>query len=210
MKTKRRIFAGILIVLIRCSPGISQSEPKYLFNSGHEIARSFFIGPELKYSKIIESWEYIAGIKIGYIIDHKYVFGLEINGNISDNMFRAEGTVQEISDINNKMIYGGFYLDYVIPVNAPVQISFPTLLGAGANFLFERFDNIAQPDAEILEIGKFIVFEPKINIELNISRVFRLGMGGGYRVIGKSNLQRLNDHELSGLLFNVNLKFGGF
>jgi hypothetical protein len=210
MKLKRRIFAGICIILIHFVPGISQSEPEYLLNSGHEITRSFFMGPELKYSKIIESWEYLAGIKIGYIIDHKYGFGLEICGTVSDNRFRDVGTTQEISDINNTMFYGGFYLDYIIPVNSPVQISFPTLLGAGANFLFEKFDNIAQPDAEMLEIGRFIVLEPKINAELNISRVFRLGMGCGYRVIAKSNLKRLNDHELSGILFNVNLKFGGF
>jgi hypothetical protein len=59
-------------------------------------------------------------------------------------------------------------------------------------------------------MGDFIFAEPKINLELNISRVFRLGVGVGYRIISNSHIDRLDNNDLSGLVVNCNLKFGGF
>jgi hypothetical protein len=210
MITKQRIIISLSIAMLLCKPSLSQEEPETLLNSEREIIRSFFMAPEVKYTTLIDEWEYFGGLRFGFLIDHRYVLGLEVNGILSENAFRGTATVEGETDINNAMYYGGLYLDYIIPTNFPVQISFPLLLGAGGNFLFEKFDNIQQPDAEILEIGKFLVAEPKINLELNISRVFRMGIGCGYRLVGKSNLDRLNNEDLSGFLINVNLKVGSF
>lgn len=205
-----KIIAGVSTVLMFLSPVMSQNEQEYLFNTEREISRASFLGPELKLTKIINSWELVGGLKYGYIINHKYVFGIEAYGTISQDLFRDTGSIPGTSDIDNKMFYGGFYFDYILHLAGPVDISFPTLLGAGGSFLFEEFEDSSYPDVEILEIGRYLVIEPKINFELNISRVFRLGIGGGYRIALASNVKRLSNQELSGLLFNVNLKYGGF
>jgi hypothetical protein len=208
----RPSFGLIGFSLLLSIETFSQTEPVSLINSQQKLDRSFFICPEIKYSKVIGEWEYLAGIRIGYCIDHKYVFGLGAEGMISDNGFFGVGTAIDSNDvyIRNGMYYGGLYFDYIIPTGLPLQVSFPTLIGAGGNFLFQKFDDMKQPDAEILEMGDFLFAEPKINLELNISRVFRLGMGVGYRIVINSHLDRLDNSDLSGIVLNVNIKFGGF
>jgi hypothetical protein len=161
-------------------------------------------------TKVIETWEYCVGIRLGYCINHTYVFGLGVNGIVSDNGFFGVGSTSDYAYIRNAMYYGGLYFDYIIPTGFPIQVSFPTLIGAGGSLLFEKFDDISQPDAEILEMSDFLFIEPKINLELNLSRVFRIGIGCGYRFIGNAHFDRLTNKDLSGFVINGNIKFGSF
>ena len=202
---KQKILVLIGLSLLLCTKVFSQSEPVSLINSHKEIDRSFFIAPELKYSKVIGDWETFLGARLGYCINHKYVFGLGVDGIISDNGFKGTGSFSDNDDLRNALFYGGLYLDFIVPTGIPLQVSFPTLLGAGGDFVYEK-----QPYAKILEMGDFLFAEPKINLELNLSRVIHIGAGVGYRFVVNSHIQRLSNTDLSGIVINVTIKLGSF
>ena len=67
-----------------------------------------------------------------------------------------------------------------------------------------------QPYIKILEVGDFLFAEPKINLELNLSRVIHIGAGVGYRFVANSHIQRLSNKDLSGMVINVTVKLGSF
>jgi hypothetical protein len=49
-----------------------------------------------------------------------------------------------------------------------------------------------------------------VDLELNFSRHFRIGIGGSYRYVNGVNLFGLTDGDLSGPAAKVNFKFGHF
>jgi len=203
MKQKIQTLTGFFLLI--CTAAFSQREPVSLINSQKEIDRSFFIAPELKYTKVIGDWETIAGMRLGYCINHKYVFGLGADGIISDNGFEGTGSTSENDYLRNAIVYGGFYFDFIVPTGIPLQVSFPTLLGIGGDFVYEK-----QPYIKILEGSDFLFAEPKINLEFNLSRVIHIGAGVGYRFVANSHIQRLSNKDLSGMVINVTVKLGSF
>ena len=52
--------------------------------------------------------------------------------------------------------------------------------------------------------------EPTVRIMLNITSFFRIGVGGGYRLISGADLDDLKDSDVSGPSAQVVLKFGKF
>jgi len=202
---KQKILVLIAFILLPCTACLSQNEPVSLINSHKEIDHSFFIAPEYKLSKVVGDWESFAGIRIGSCINHKYVFGLGADGIFSDNGFEGTGSSSDSVFLRNALFYGGLYLDFIVPTGIPLQVSFPTLLGIGGDIVYEK-----QPYTMILEIGDFLVAEPKINLELNLSRVIHIGVGVGYRFVANSHIQRVSNKDLSGVVINGIIKFGSF
>ena len=135
---KQKIQVLTVFFLLLCTAAFSQSEPVSLINSQKEIDRSFFIAPEFKYTKVIGEWETFAGMRLGYCINHKYVFGLGADGIISDNGFYGTGSFSDNDYLRNAIVYGGLYFDFIVPTGIPLQVSFPTLLGLGGDFVYEK------------------------------------------------------------------------
>lgn len=202
---KQKIQALIGLFLLLCTAAFSQREPVSLINSHKELDHSFFIAPEIMYTKVIGDWETFAGMRLGYCINHKYVFGLGANGILSDNGFEGTGSFSDNDYLRNALIYGGFYFDFIVLTGIPLQVSFPTMLGIGGDFVYEK-----QPYINILEAGDFLFAEPKINLELNLSRVIHIAAGVGYRFIANSHIQRLSNKDLSGIVINLTFKLGSF
>ncbi|QNL21634.1 hypothetical protein HZR84_06685 [Hyphobacterium sp. CCMP332] len=109
--------------------------------------------------------------------------------------------------------YGGLLFGYTVSPNSLIHIDIPVLIGAGGVDLTD--DNITISDNDFtlkpsIESSAFFVAEPGLNIEINMARFFKLGLGGGYRYIYGTDLQNLQDSDLSGWTANVSMKFGKF
>jgi hypothetical protein len=202
---KQKLPVLIALYLSACAACFSQKEPVVLINSHKEIDRSFFIAPEFKLSKVINDWQSFGGVRLGYGINHKYIFGIEVDGVVSDMGFYGPGSLTENDYLRNTLFYGGLYFDFIVPTGIPLQVSFPTLLGVGGDIVYEK-----QPFAKFLEVGDFKFAEPKLNLELNLLRFLRIGAGVGYRLVTNSHIQRLSNKDLSGIVINANIKFGSF
>lgn len=109
--------------------------------------------------------------------------------------------------------YGGILLGYTVSPNSLVHIDFPVLIGAGGVDLTDDNITISNNDFTLkpsIESSAFFVAEPGLNIEINMARFFKMGIGGGYRYIYGTDLVNLSDSDLSGWTANVSLKFGKF
>ncbi|MEQ8358320.1 MAG: hypothetical protein RH860_02455 [Cytophagales bacterium] len=109
--------------------------------------------------------------------------------------------------------YGGLLFGYTVSPNSLIHIDIPVVIGAGGVDLTD--DNITISDNDFtlkpsIESSAFFVAEPGLNIEINMARFFKLGLGGGYRYIYGTDLQNLKDSDLSGWTANVSMKFGKF
>lgn len=93
------------------------------------------------------------------------------------------------------------------PGNGPgTAIGFPPNIGRGdIDGLLGRFgfDDLDFLDRDFATSSSFFIAEPEVNVVLNISEMFRLGVGGSYRFIGGAG--RLNN-RLDGFAASVALK----
>lgn len=111
--------------------------------------------------------------------------------------------------------YGGLVTGYIWNPLEVFHVSIPLFIGIGgmnvdeAGFIFD-------PDNPFLdrtiENSMFVVLEPGIQMEVNITKWFRMGMGLSYRFTEGLDLPRnqITDEDISGLSGNLSFKFGGF
>jgi hypothetical protein len=60
------------------------------------------------------------------------------------------------------------------------------------------------------ETTAFFVVEPGLEVEVNITRFFKIGIGASYRLVRESDLSTVSDNDLSGFSGGLSLKFGKF
>jgi hypothetical protein len=201
----------IISFLLCIKLSFPQDDGRYVFNSKSELKYSLFLGPELKVSRMIEGYQLYTGIKGAILLNDKIVFGLSGGGFVTETIFMSLNDQGDESILNTIMGYGGFYLDYIIPSRLPVQVSFPTVIGAAGVALFSKLKtNGVIADEEMVEGGVFFIYEPGINLEVNLTKFLRMGFGAGYRLAVKGDMDRVSARDLSDFTFNWNLKFGFF
>lgn len=202
---KKLILVIILFSLVKIL--YAQENNKYVFNSSSKIKTTSFLGPELKVSKLIEGYQLYAGVKGAIVFNDKIAIGLAGGGFVTEEVFPGLDDMGEPAYLNTIVGYGGFYVDYIVPMNSPVVISFPMLFGAGGVALFVS-DEVT--DEEMVEGGVFIIYEPAVNMEVNITRFLRMGMGVGYRFAFRGDMDRISARDMSNFTLNWNIKFGSF
>lgn len=192
---------------------LAQLESQHLFGKEWPVDWSLFLAPEVKYSSLYGEGELYGGLKAALLFNHHYAFGLSFGSFLTEAVTDGPGSQGDTTGLNTVMMYGGFYLDYVTTFDAPVQISFPTIIGGGGILLLEKMEPHPVSgiiDEKMVEGGVYFVLEPAINLEINLSRVIRIGIGGGYRFVINSDLERFSDNDLSAPTLNFNIKFGAY
>lgn len=56
----------------------------------------------------------------------------------------------------------------------------------------------------------FFVVEPGLEVEINVTRFFKIGVGASYRFVRESDLTLVSNDDLSGFSGGFSLKFGKF
>lgn len=146
-----------------------------------------------------------------WIIHHSFAIGLAGTGFI--NELHYDPAVS--SDVFLTGGYGGLLLEPIIAPRFPVHLSFPVVLGAGGiAFISEEYDVYRN---FVEDTDAFLVIEPGAELELNVTRFFRLAFGASYRHITGFNLNynqsesTIADTEaLKGISFALTFKFGKF
>lgn len=209
---KLPVFRSVIFLLIfMAHPVLAQKETKHLLGDDSPVEWSFFLAPEVKYSSLFDVGALYGGIKGALLFDHHYAFGLSFGSFLTEALTEAPGTSGEMTGLNEVMMYGGFYFDYVTTFDSPVQLSFPTVIGGGGILLLEKTGPnpiSGIEDEKMVEGGVYFVVEPAVNLEINLSRIIRIGLGGGYRFIVNSDLERFSDRDLAAPSVNMNIKFG--
>jgi hypothetical protein len=159
-----------------------------------------FIGPVVRFGRLDEDFGLFVGGRIGWIINHTFSIGC--GGYVLVNDIEREDVGE---DVYTEMVYGGLVLEYVFNPSEVIHFSVATLVGGG-RFAYEIRNDVE----EDYDSDAFFILEPEFNVILNVTRNFRLGLGGGFRSIRGLDIEEMTDSRLSGSSAVITLKLGKF
>lgn len=169
---------------------------------GKNIDNGGYGGLVWKLTSIKGNSALIAGARGGWIIDHTFAIGGGGYSTISD--IKAELLNENNEPLYLILDYAGLELEYIHNSDKLIHWTFHTLLGGGEVRLTEHDseDKIASDDLWVIE--------PSLDIDLNIAKWFRLGMGVSYRFVTGVDGDLIKSSDVSGVNGLLILKFGKF
>lgn len=176
---------------------------------GHDKHSGFYGAFTVGYSEIEDQQAVVFGGRFEWIAGHSIGIGIGGTGFINENHFEPSLN----SDVFLTGGYGGLYIEPILLPNSPVHIAFPILLGGGGvSYVTEdmNWDHNMIEDSEA-----FLIAEPGAELELNLTRYFRLAIGTSYRFttpfnVGTSESTSINSNALQGFTYMMTFKFGRF
>jgi hypothetical protein len=160
------------------------------------------------YTEIDGKDAFLMGARGSWIIGHSFAIGLGGCGFV--NNIDYHNLLDNTLDYNLAGGYGGLYLEPIIAPRLPVHISIPVLFGVGGiskisdhnnwdNWLFNDSNN-----------DTYLVFEPSVELEFNMTRHLRLAGSIGYRFTSNIEMENTNPDILEGTNIGLIMKFGRF
>ncbi|MBN1895347.1 hypothetical protein JW906_12670 [bacterium] len=162
----------------------------------------FFGGPVWKGTLMNGKAGLLSGGRGGWIINHTFVIG----GGGYDSMWdvRTDRTSVNGKTLYLGMEYGGLELEYIHRSARMIHYTVYALFGSGKIRLREH-----DPNRDSENDG-FLVADAAVNAEINIAGWFRLGIGGGYRLVYGIEAEGLDNGDIGGPSACLTLKFGKF
>lgn len=160
------------------------------------------------YTQIDGKDAFLMGARGSWIIGHSFAIGLGGCGFVND--INNHGWLNNDQKNNLAGGYGGIYLEPIIAPRLPVHISIPILFGVGgiSNITDNRdWENWVFDDSNN---DMYLVFEPSVELEFNMTRHLRLAGSIGYRFTSNIEIQNIRPDILEGTNIGLILKFGKF
>lgn len=184
-----------------------------------DVDSGFLLAPDFKFTEIDGGFATLGGAYGGWVLDRKVLLG----GGVYTLVDGRDGA---------EMTYGGGVLEYFVNPSKLVNLSFRGLVGGGSatlgafgggvfeseEFPFAGFGRggaggrRGARDSDFQSLtgtrsSSFFIAEPEANVNLNLTKLFRLGFGGGYRFTGGA---RGLDGRLDGFFARAALKLSFF
>ena len=206
----------ILLAILACTmTAFSQEDEDYGSGEiktlmGKNNAMGGYGALMMQYTQIDERDAFIFGARGGILMGHTITLGIGGSGFFNDVHYNSDlGT-----DISLAGGYGGFFFEPILMPKMPVHVSFPVLIGAGGVAVMSANGDKWTNDFESEASDAFMVIEPGIEVELNITRFFRFCVGGYYRYTSDVDIQdpeyTVPTDILRGFSGGVTFKFGRF
>jgi hypothetical protein len=163
-------------------------------------------GISVLYSQIDAKDGFVFGARGGVIMGHVFALGIGGTGFINDSH------LDNILERNVSLAggYGGMFFEPIIFPKFPVHISVPVLIGIGGVAYTSIEIGQWENDYFVEDSETFLVAEPGIEMEMNLTQFFRFSMGAYYRYTSEIELMNTDKDVLNGFSFGVNFKFGRF
>jgi len=217
---KKLVIVSSLLIIIYSSAysqepdsteksGKKEKSDEYMTLFGHNKPGGAYGAFNVGYSQIGEENSVMFGGRFEWIAAQSIGFGFGGKGFI--NEYHYEPTINKEAFLTGG--YGGLYIEPILLPKFPVHLAFPVLLGAGGISYVTKdmeFDNNFIEDSEA-----FLVIEPSAELELNITRHFRLAFGTSYIFttpfdIGTTGNPLASSKSLEGWSYTITFKFGKF
>ncbi|GEM_PF-768333 len=219
-----RIFLTTLVLLSISVLSSAQGSASTETLLKGDVDNGFLFAPDFKFTDLNGSFASLVGGYGGWVIDKKILIGGGVytlaNGSGADGMTYGGGVFEyfinqgSLVNVSVRGLVGGgnATLDSGFPFGRDFGRGndFPSFGGRGSRGfvdLTRRFSEDFNLDDIFATQTSFFIAEPEVNVILNISERFRLGVGGGYRFIGGAG--RLQN-RLDGFTANVALKMTFF
>lgn len=161
------------------------------------------------YTEIDGKDAFLVGARGAWIIDHSFAIGLGGSGFVNDINYDN----WRDNDLNYNLAggFGGLYLEPIIAPRLPVHLSFPMLFGVGG---IARIDDKHHWESNWMHDDSnedaFLIFEPAVELEFNMTRFMRLGALLSYRFTSKIDMDNTDPDILEGASVGLIMKFGKF
>ncbi|MFY0686160.1 MAG: hypothetical protein JXQ90_03295 [Cyclobacteriaceae bacterium] len=153
----------------------------------------------------------LAGVRAGWIINRTVGIGFEGHGIIPTTKYTNVDPSVDVYAVGG---YGGMFMELIVLSNTVVHVTFPASAGAGWLGYNTDWDADFDPGVNeyygLVDEDVFWYVEPGANIELNISRNFRLDFGVSKRFTQDLKLQATRAQDFENLNYYFTLKIGGF
>ena len=177
--------------------------------------RSFggFVGFGMKMTQINSQGALMSGGEINVILNRSVNIGFAGYGLLTD--LNSVNTNDYGDPLYLEMGYGGLNIEPVLFSKSLVHFTVPVLLGAGGIAesrvrYFDSYDDPAYFDNDIYRSDFFLVIEPGVNAELNITRFMRVTGGISYRWVSDVQVPGMSASSLEGMSMNFGLRLGWF
>jgi hypothetical protein len=165
----------------------------------------------MQYARIDKRDAYLFGFRGGALMGHVMTLGIGGYGFFNDVHY------DDVLDLDLRLAggYGGFFFEPILMPKMPVHISFPILIGAGGVAVVSSNDNNWWNDNYKKQASDaFMVIQPGIEVEMNVTRFFRFCVGGYYRYTTDINIENpsysVDPDVMRDLSVGVTFKFGRF
>ncbi|HUX95198.1 MAG TPA: hypothetical protein VMV47_05635 [Bacteroidales bacterium] len=182
---------------------------EYMTLFGHNKPRGAYGAFNIGYTRIADEQSVMFGGRFEWIAAQAIGFGFGGKGFI--NEYHYEPTIDR--DVFLTGGFGGLYIEPIVMPRFPVHLAFPVLLGAGGiSYISKDMDF---NDNFIEDSEAFLIVEPTAELELNITRHFRLALGASYIFttpfdIGSEGNPVASAKSMDGWNYTVTFKFGKF
>jgi len=170
----------------------------------------FYIGFHSEYSQINGYDAFGAGGTIAMIANHGLAIGFSGKGFFSEPYESKPGNNTSYSYTGG---YGGILIEPILFPKFPVHVSFPILLGGGGiarSVLTNYYYPYEYTQVYVENAEAFLIAEPGVEVEFNIARWLRLGLGGSYRFTTSVEPSTYETNPLNGFTAGFSMKFGKF
>jgi len=188
---------------------IPVKQTKTLLGNGTKVRG--FGSLDIRMTEFKDDLGLVMGVHGGIILNNHFVIGLGGYG-LTTNF-----VVEESENFDQLYLYGGYgglILGAIFSPKEVIHIYTPVLIGAGGMEVTDRnyLNNFHRPPdfGTFLENSAFFVVEPGVEIEVNVTRFFKIGLGASYRLVRESDLTKVSNSDLSGFSGGLSLKFGKF
>ncbi|MDZ7724725.1 MAG: hypothetical protein U5R06_18425 [candidate division KSB1 bacterium] len=193
----------LLLFLVVTLPAAAEET---LFD-GHIHHSGGYGGPVVRFTEIGPNSDMgvIVGGRGGWIINHKFILGGGGYGLTTEHNPADWEPTDFQTDYRLNVGYGGIFLGYTQNSDQVLHYTVETMIGwGGVNY--SRFDVEQDPDNG----DSFFVLEPGVNLEVNVTSFFRVGIGATYRYIQGVDYYSITNEDLSGVSGQIIFRFGSF
>lgn len=147
-----------------------------------------------RFGEVADQFATLRGVRGGWIINHQFVIGAGLYG-VSNGICLDDDRDCRFREL--EFGYGGFEFEYIGLWNRVAHYTLQLLIGGGWV-------------GDGGEWKEAFVAEPVANLELNVTKWWRINVGAGYRIVAGLDAGSLESSDLSSVFGNVEFKFGSF
>ncbi len=147
------------------------------------------------------------GGSVAVILNHKLALGFTGTGFVGSQNVTLNNTTYSMAGG-----YGGLLIEPILMPKKSIHVSFPVTIGAGEVQYFEDDGNYRDwhYHYSYTDYNDFILIEPGINVEANLTNFMRFGVSGSYVFTNSVSNTVFKNSEIDGLSLTATLKFGWF
>lgn len=147
---------------------------------------------DVGYTEFDQEETFLGGLSVGGLLNDRFGFGLRGRMNMNDINGVHAGPIDTFD-----LWYGGIYLEYAHRLENLVYWSFDFTAATG-----EASNGFSD--------SSMLVFEPGLNVWVNITETLMLGLGGSYRIVEDLGVNGSLDDDMTGFAGNIALRFTQF